>query len=133
MTQGCCLEPISKSFEPHRDGGKLDKAQEVGRVILPADEHAPLPLQPGKEALHEPATLIAAERAAVLGLEFPGGPMWRNHIHAVVVEVVIQPITVIRAITDEVLRFGLPHVEVKTELHQRDLMMIGRVRESGSP
>jgi hypothetical protein len=31
-------EPISKLFEEHGDAGELDKAQEVGGVVLPADE-----------------------------------------------------------------------------------------------
>ena len=36
--QDCELEPISKSFEQHRNGGELDKPQEVGRIVFPADE-----------------------------------------------------------------------------------------------
>ena len=54
-----------------------------------------------------------------------------DQINPVLLEVIIQPVTVIRAIADEVLRLGLQHVEVETELHQRDLMMIGRVRAHG--
>jgi len=53
-------EPISKSFEEHRDTGELYKAEEVGGVILPANEQPPFPLEPGKEAFDEPAPLIAA-------------------------------------------------------------------------
>ena len=50
-TQRICLEPISKSFEEDNEAGELDKAEEVRRMILPADENAALPLDPGKEAL----------------------------------------------------------------------------------
>jgi len=45
------LEPISESFEEDNEAGELDKAEEVRRMILPADENAALPLDPGKEAL----------------------------------------------------------------------------------
>ncbi len=45
------VEPISKSFEEDNEAGELDKSEEVRRMILPADENAALPLDPGKEAL----------------------------------------------------------------------------------
>ncbi len=45
--------------------------------------------------------------------------------------VVIESIAVIRAITDEMLRLGLQHGEVETELDPRDFMMIGRMRTHG--
>ena len=38
------LEPISKCFEEHGDAGELDKSQEIGDVVLPADEEPPFPL-----------------------------------------------------------------------------------------
>ena len=54
------LEPISKSFEEHNEAGKLDKAEEIVGVVLPANEDPALPLNPGEEALDEPATHVAA-------------------------------------------------------------------------
>ena len=54
------LEPISKLLEEHRDAGELDKAKEVSRIVLPANQQPPFPLQPGKEPFDEPAALIAA-------------------------------------------------------------------------
>ena len=54
--------------------------------------------------------------------------MWRNHVHPVLLEVVIEPVAVIGAIANEMFGLGLQHVEVETELHQRDFMMIGRMR-----
>jgi hypothetical protein len=53
------LEPISKSPEEDNEAGKLNKAQEVLGVVLPADEDSALPLDPGEEALNEPAAHIA--------------------------------------------------------------------------
>lgn len=54
------LEPISKFFQEHGDAGKLHKPGEVGAVVLPANEEAPFPLEPGKEAFDEPPSFIAA-------------------------------------------------------------------------
>jgi hypothetical protein len=54
------VEPISKSPEEDDEAGELDKTEEVLGVILPADEDAALPLDPGEEALDEPASHIAA-------------------------------------------------------------------------
>ncbi len=36
--RGVKLESISKSFEQHGNRGELHKAEEIGRVVLPADE-----------------------------------------------------------------------------------------------
>ena len=51
-----------------------------------------------------------------------------DHVDAVLLEILIEPIAVIGAIANEILRLGLQHVEVETELHQGDFMMICRVR-----
>lgn len=54
------LEPISKLFEEDNEAGKLDKAKEIVGVVLPANEDPALPLNPGEEALDEPASHVAA-------------------------------------------------------------------------
>src|SRR5262249_22405689 len=54
------LEPVSKSFEENNEAGKLDKAEEIVGVVLPANEDPALPLNPGEEALDEPASHVAA-------------------------------------------------------------------------
>jgi hypothetical protein len=59
-TRGRKLEPISKSFEEDDEAGKLDKAEEVVGVVLPANEDPALPLNPGEEALDEPTSHVAA-------------------------------------------------------------------------
>ena len=128
FSESLTLGPISKSFQQHGDGCELDKADEVGCVAFPANQQAPLPLEPGKEPLDEPAALVPPQAAAILRLEFPGGSMRRNHVDPVLLEGVIEPITIVGAIANEMLGLDLQHVEVETELHQRDLMMIGRVR-----
>ena len=54
------LEPISKSFEKDNEAGELDKAEEIVGVVFPANKDAALPLNPGEEALDEPAAHVAA-------------------------------------------------------------------------
>src|SRR6516162_905923 len=54
------LEPISKSPEEDNEASELYEAEEVLGVVFPTDEDATLPLNPGKEALHEPASHIPA-------------------------------------------------------------------------
>jgi hypothetical protein len=53
------LEPISKSFEEDDQAGKLDKAEEIVGVVFPANEDPALPLNPGEEALDEPASHVS--------------------------------------------------------------------------
>src|SRR5215831_893363 len=54
------LEPISKSPEEDNEASELYEAEEVVGVVFPTDEDAALPLNPSKEALHEPTSHIAA-------------------------------------------------------------------------
>jgi hypothetical protein len=54
------LEPISKSLEEDNEASELYEAEEVLGVVFPTDQDATLPLNPSKEALHEPASHIAA-------------------------------------------------------------------------
>jgi hypothetical protein len=54
------LEPISKSPEEDNEASELYETEEVLGVVFPADEDAALPLNPSKEALHKPASHIAA-------------------------------------------------------------------------
>ncbi len=60
------LEPISKSLEQDSEASELDEAEEVLMIILPADENASLPLNPGEEALYQPSPRISAEPASIL-------------------------------------------------------------------
>ena len=55
-----CLEPISKSPEEDNEASELYETEGVLGVVFPTDEDAALPLNPSKEALHEPASHIAA-------------------------------------------------------------------------
>src|SRR6266568_6689577 len=123
------LEPISKSPEEDNEASELDKSEEVLGVVFPADEDAALPLNPSEEAFDEPAPHVAAEAAAILGRWLaPVGAMRRDHLDAVLAQLLIQWIAVVSAIADQVLRLGFDHVKVEAQLHQTHLMMVRRVR-----
>src|SRR4030095_8503329 len=123
------LEPISKSPEQDNEAGELNKAQEVLGVVLPADEDSALPLDPGEEALNEPAAHIAGETASILRRQLAAiGAVWRDHLDAVSTQLLIQRIAIVGAITDQILRLCFDHVEVEAQLHQADFMMVSRMR-----
>src|SRR6266498_6132370 len=123
------LEPISKSPEEDNKAGELDKAEEVLGVVLPADEDATLPLYPSEETLDEPPSHITAQAPPILSGRLGSvGPVRRDHFDAVLSQLLIQRIAVIGAIADQILRLGFDHVEVEAQLHQADLVMVGRMR-----
>jgi hypothetical protein len=77
------VHPILKSSEQDNETGELNKAQEVLGMILPSDEDAALPLNPGKEAFDEPAPHVAAEPPPILGGRLAAvGAVRRNHFDA---------------------------------------------------
>lgn len=59
------LEPISKVLEEHGDAGEVQKPQKIGGAIIRASEEPSFPLEPGKEAFHKPATLVAVQVASI--------------------------------------------------------------------
>jgi hypothetical protein len=56
------------------------------------------------------------------------GAVRRNHFDPISAQLLVERIAVVRAITDQVLRLGLDHVEVETQLYQTDFMMVGSMR-----
>ena len=122
------LEPISKLPEEYNEASELDKAEEVLGVVLPAHEDAALPLNPGEEALDEPASRLTAEPSSILRGHLAVGAMWRNHLDAVASQLLVQGIAVVGAVADQILRLGFDHVEVEAELHQAHFVMVGRMR-----
>src|ERR1700745_87652 len=54
--------------------------------------------------------------------------MRRNHLDAVAAQLLIEWIAVVSAIADQILRLGLDHVEVETELNQTHFVVVGRMR-----
>jgi hypothetical protein len=65
---------------------------EGGGVILPTYREPPLPLEPRKEPLYEPAAVGVTQGAPVLGLQFAGGPVRGNQVDSDLLEVVSRPL-----------------------------------------
>src|SRR5262249_49972050 len=106
------LEPISKSAEEDNEASELYEAEEVLGVVFPTDEDAALPLNPSKEALHEPASHIAAQPSPILrGRLASVAAMRRDHLDAVLAQLLIEWIAIVGAIANQILRLGLDHVE----------------------
>ena len=87
-----------------------------------------MPLDPGEEAFHQPASLVAAQATAVLRLRFhPILSVRRDHLNALVPQLLIELVAVVGAIANEILRLRFDHVELETQLHQGDLMVVRRM------
>jgi len=54
--------------------------------------------------------------------------MRRDHINSILPQLFIQLVAVTGAVTNQVVRIRLDHVEVETQLYQGDFMMIRRMR-----
>src|SRR3954449_9991812 len=50
--------------------------------------------------------------------------MRRDHLNALLAHFFVQPIAIVSAVADEVLRLGLDHVEVEAELYQTHFVMV---------
>ena len=57
--------------------------------------------------------------------------MRRNHLDAVVLQIIIEAIAVVGFVADQFLRLRFDHVEIKGQLNERYLMVIGSVRGNG--
>lgn len=129
------LEPIAKLLEEHSDAGELHKPEEVGDIVLPANQSVPFSLEPGKEPFDEPATFISAQVAPILSLEFAGRPMRGNQVAPVCLRSSSRPSLSCARSPMRCSGFAFEHVEVEAKLDQGDLMMIRcmPLTESGSP
>src|SRR5438094_4152816 len=54
--------------------------------------------------------------------------MRRDHLDAVLAQLLIEWIAVVGAIADQILRLGLDHVEVEAQLYETNFMAIGGMR-----
>ena len=72
-------------------------------MILPPDEDAAVPLNPGKEALDEPASGVSAEAATILRLGFASvRTVRRDHLDAIPAQFLIQRIAIVGAISNQI-------------------------------
>jgi hypothetical protein len=65
----------------------------------------------------------------VLGFELAVASVRRDHLYPVLSQLLVQYVAVIGFIANKILRFGFDHVEIETELNQRDLMMVSAACE----
>ena len=80
----------------------MDKAQIIERMAFIADDEPPEVAQPGKETLNLPATAVAAQGAAILGLgAFAVASVGRNHLDPKPGQRYVEAIRVIGAVADE--------------------------------
>src|SRR5215472_10801521 len=108
------LEPISKLPEQDNEASELNESEEVLGVVFPTDEETALPLDPGEEALDEPAPRVTAEPSSILRERLSAiGAMRCNHLDALSSQLLVQRVAVVGAVTDQILRLGFDHVEVE--------------------
>jgi hypothetical protein len=97
-----------------------------------------LPLNPGEEALDDPAALVSAQPPSVLGLAFDAvGLVRSDHFDPLRTQLLIERIAVVRLVANEILGLRFDHVKIERQLHQGDLVMVrgmrcDRQRQSGS-
>lgn len=84
-----------------------------------------MPLHSGEESFNNPAPLIATKAPTILRApRLAIRPMRRNHLGALLLQVLVEFIAAVGAITNQVLRRRLDHIKVKTQLNQDNLMVI---------
>ena len=95
-----------------------------------SEKETTMPLQPRKEALDQPAPLIATQSTTVLCPTTLAAvaPDAARSSRCLPFAAPRQPVAVIRLVANQILRLRFDHVEVETQLHQRHFMMIGSVR-----
>ncbi len=97
------LEPISKIMShEYREATELDKAQEIGGVMLMARQNATEVLQPGKQSLDLPSPFVSTQCPAVLR-HGPGpiAPMRGDQLDALLFQLGIELVTVVGLISDQ--------------------------------
>jgi hypothetical protein len=82
---------------------EMQKAAEIGGAPLIAGDESPIVLEPGKEPFDFPASLVAAQRAPVLGEVDPIRAMGGNQFDAAGGEGLVEGVAVIRGVPDEPL------------------------------
>jgi hypothetical protein len=82
----------------------VHETEKIGRVVFPTHQEAALPLHPGKEALDDPASLVATQPPSVLGLALDAVALVRsNHLHALLAQLRVQWVAVVGAIANQIL------------------------------
>ncbi len=80
---------------------ELNEAAEVLEVILPADQHAAVVLEPGKEPFHLPAPLLAPQGPAILRRGAPVAAVRRDERDAPGRQLGIQRVRVVGPVANQ--------------------------------
>lgn len=83
--------------------GEVEKPEEVLGLHLVADDEATEDVEPGEEAFHLPAALVAPQLAPILrGLALSAPAMWSNQRHAALVpESLVELVAIVGLVSDE--------------------------------
>jgi hypothetical protein len=101
----------------------MDKAQVISQVVIPARDKVPEVLEPGKEPLYLPSSLVTSEGSSILSVVFnPITPVWSNHFYTLFLKLLIQWVTVIGLIAYKVLRVSLNKSGLKSSSNKGDFM-----------
>src|ERR1022692_417829 len=98
------LERISEPPQEDDGAGELDEAQEIGGVVLVPGDESTRPHHPGEEALDEPATFVAWELAAVLGLMKARRVVRGDHVDADGSKFCVELVAVVGFVADQSTR-----------------------------
>lgn len=94
------------------------------RVIFPSNHETALPLQPGINPFHQPASFKTTPHASILCFQFPTiTHMRRNHFDTDFTQIFIQWVTILRTITEQVICISLHRVKVNAQLRQDDFIV----------
>jgi hypothetical protein len=92
-------------------------------MTLISDSHTPVVLEPADQPLHFPPAPVTTQLPAVLGLSLSTiSSMRSNHLDTLRLERRIKRITVVRFVSDELLRRGYSESSRQSVLHKGDFM-----------
>jgi len=105
------------------DASELEEAEEVLGVSFVAGDQAAEVLEPGEQALDLPAPAIAAQRPAVLSLEFAALEVRSDELDPpLLAQPLIEPVAVVGAIADQSLGGEVEESGVDRLFDERDFM-----------
>src|SRR5438309_9784751 len=92
-------------------------------MTLVPHNHTSEVLQPSDKSLHLPATLVAPQGSAVLGLGLLSvAPMRSDHLDTLLLERLIKRITVVGSVSNELLGSVLSKACLESSLNKGDFM-----------
>jgi hypothetical protein len=89
-------------------------------------------MKPRPEPFDYTSQFISTKLSTVLGfMHHAILSVRRDHFNAAVLQIVIETIAVVGSIADQFLRFCFDHIEIKSQLNERDLAVIRSISGNG--